>query len=88
MVPGRTEATREITVIETVTRLNREVAATIRLRINDHARLVVRTALEAVVAGKPIKQTFDDYRTGNKRWRQHIPGAADICDALFDPPSP
>lgn len=65
-----------------------EVAATIRLRINRHARLVARTALEAVVAGKPIKQTFDDYRTGLRKWRQRIPVAADICDALFDPPPP
>jgi hypothetical protein len=42
--------------------------------------------LEAVVAGNPIKQTFDAYRSQNRKWRQHVPAAADICDALFDTP--
>jgi hypothetical protein len=64
-----------------------EVASTIRLLINRYARLVAGTALEAVVAASSVKQAFDNYRTGNKRWRQHILAAADICDALFDPPA-
>lgn len=63
------------------------VMETVRLRFNRHARAVARTALEAVVAGRPVKQVFDDYRAGNRRWRQHIPRAADICDAIFDAPS-
>lgn len=65
-----------------------EVAGTVRLLINRHARLVARTALRAVVDGHPIKQPFDHYRAANRKWRQRIPAAADICDALFDQPSP
>jgi len=64
-----------------------QVMATVRLRFNRYARAVARTALEAVVAGRPVKQAFDDYRTGNRRWRQHISSAADICNAIFDAPS-
>jgi hypothetical protein len=53
-----------------------------------HAGFVARIALEAIAAGEPIKQTLDDYRTEIRKWRQHIPVAADVCDALFDPASP
>jgi len=63
-----------------------QVMATVRLRFNRYARTVAHTALESVVAGRPVKQAFDDYRTGNKRWRQGIPTATDVCDALFGPP--
>jgi hypothetical protein len=63
-----------------------DVGATVRLLLHRHARVVARTMLEAVVAGNPIKQTFDAYRSQNRKWRQHVPAAADICDALFDTP--
>ena len=61
-----------------------QVMATVRISFNRYARAVTRTALEAVVAGQPVKRAFDDYRTGNRRWRQHIPSATDICDGIFD----
>jgi hypothetical protein len=62
------------------------VTSTVRLLVNRYARLVAGAALEAVVAGRPVKQAFDGHRTGNKRWRQRIPAAADVSAALFDPP--
>ena len=47
-------------------------------------RVIAKSALEAILQGKPIKQAFDGYRTRNKEWKRRILTAKDITDALFD----
>jgi hypothetical protein len=61
-----------------------EVAATIRVLVNGHARLTARTALQAVLEGRSIKESFEKYWVEAKQWRRHIPTAKDISDALFE----
>ena len=61
-----------------------DAASTIRLLVNSEARVIAKSALEAILQGKPIKQAFDGYRTRNKEWKRRILTAKDITDALFD----
>ena len=61
-----------------------QVATTVRLLINEQARLAAGTALAALVKGQPVKQTFDLYRAGHREWPRQILAAEDIADALFD----
>ena len=63
-----------------------DAANTIRLLVDSDARVISKSTLEAILQGKPIKQTFDGYRTRHKEWKQRIPIAKDITDALFDEP--
>ena len=61
-----------------------EVTASVRLMLNRYARQVAGIALEAVVAGSPVKQVFNDNRIEYKRWHQRISAAANVPSALFD----
>jgi hypothetical protein len=46
--------------------------------------VIAKSTLEAILQGKPIKQAFDTYRSGNREWKRRILAAKDITDALFD----
>ena len=61
-----------------------DAASTIRLLVNGEAQVLAKSTLEAILEGKPIKQTFDGYRTRNREWKRRILEARDVADALFD----
>jgi hypothetical protein len=61
-----------------------DAASTIRLLVNGEAQVLAKSTLEAILEGRPIKQAFDGYRTGNKDWKRRILEARDVADALFD----
>ena len=42
------------------------------------------TALEVVLDGQSIKESFDEYPAEAKQWRSQIPTAKDISDVLFN----
>jgi hypothetical protein len=60
-----------------------DAASTIRLLVNGEAQVLAKSTLEAILAGKPVKQAFDGYRSGNKEWKKRILKARDVTDALF-----
>ncbi len=61
-----------------------DAASTIRLLVNGEAQVLAKSTLEAILEGRPIKQAFDGYRTGNREWKRRILEARDVADALFD----
>ena len=61
-----------------------DAASTIRHLVNGEAQVLAKSTLEAILAGKPVKQAFDGYRSGNEEWKKRILRARDVPDALFD----
>jgi hypothetical protein len=61
-----------------------DAARTIRLLVNGEAQVLAKSTLEAILQGRPIKQAFDGYRTGNREWKRRILEARNVADALFD----